>query len=238
MKYIARQINPEYQSSPMWTFFDESNYDGLFILADRGCKGINEDVYNEFVEQLEAVQTEIENGFGEYSWQYENFTECLKFELYNGLEKDNYNVEEWEKLFENFDADSYDDVCRALSLIDGNEWDYQSIHGCVQREWAYVIYNTSLWDENAINKIEIEYFNLGTEWAVSFDGIEIDENEIDNDFDIADSVDDWCTMYVYNWSDDGQRAEIADAIGCKAEDVIMFEYAGSYSTPIYSKVNF
>lgn len=233
MKYIARQINPTYQESPMFVC-GVDDYEGIFVIPTDRCTGINEEDYNDFINRINDYVSDFENGF-EYSGYYANLTELLKFEIYDGEKPNTHIVHKWKEVFENWDSDDIEIVCNALSLYYNAEYDYTSIHGCCQGDYAEVIYDTAKWSAEAIEAFEIEYFNLGTEWMIDYEPIE-DEIINDDDFDVNNYGD--CAVYVYDWSDDGQRKELADAIGCKAENVIMFEYAGSYSMPVYNKIDF
>lgn len=229
MKYIAKQINPEYQESPM--NYDE--YENLFIVSARDCYGVNEKEYNEFIEKLDNVFDSIDDGFGAEYWQYENLAECLHFELYDGdsTEMTDELVEKWEKFFENYHTTS--DICEALEIFTGDEWNCKEIHGCCQGDWACVVYNLKHWNDENIKNIEIEYFNLGTDWMINENGVEETELESD-DFDLDNY--DGCCYYVYSWDVDGQREELANIIGCNASDVVMFAHDGYITKSKYKIV--
>lgn len=234
MKYIAKQINPEYQESPMWLDFNE--YENLFIVPARNCYGVNEKEYNEFIEKLDNTFYHINhNGFGSMGWQYENFAECLHFELYDGdsTEMTDELVEKWEKFFENYHTNLTNDICEALEIFTGDEWNYKEIRGACQGDWACVVYNLKYWNCEDIKNIEIEYFNLGTEWMIDENGVEETELESD-DFD-PDNYN-GCCCYVYSWNIDGQRKELADIIGCDAADVVMFAHDGCIKKSKYKIV--
>lgn len=223
MKYIVKQINPEYQESPLYTFKDE--IENIFILGNRDFCGVNVDEYNEFINQLESVLTAIDEGFGEFYYQYENLEECLKNELYGSVEMNEKIIETWEKLLnDNFDIDSYADVCCALDLYTGKTWKYTTIRGCCQGDWQNVIYCIDNWNNEDIKRLEIEYFNIGSEWLIYENPIE-DEVLTSKNFDINDIDYDYGT-YCYNWSDEGIRQEIADCIGCNVKDVVLFKFDG------------
>lgn len=225
MKYIVKQINPEYQKSPFYTFREIEGLENIFIFGNRDFCGVNVNEYDEFINQIESVLSAIDDGFGETYWQYESFEECLKNELYGSIEMNEKIIENWEKLLNNdFDIDSYADICNALGLYTGKEWDYTIIKGCCQGDWQNVIYCVDDWSNEDIKRIEIEYFNLGSKWLICENPIE-DEELTSEDFDI-DNIEHDFSMYCYSWNDNGIKEEIADCIGCNVEDVVLFKFNG------------
>ena len=100
------------------------------------------------------------------------------------------------------DIDTEDAVCDALHLIDGVVYDWGTIHGSVQREWAKVIYParfSGCW----LSYFGKEFFNTGDEWEVSY--AEDEDGEL---------------FYTHEWSEEGQADEIAAEFGCAPCEVV------------------
>lgn len=96
-------------------------------------------------------------------------------------------------------------LCKILTVITGSEWDWRTIRGSVQREWNIFYYNTKVWSEEDIRRLEIEYFNLGTEYECSYSE------------DMKDS--EWIYCHGSSWDEDKQ--EILDYF--KADDATLLE---------------
>ena len=105
-------------------------------------------------------------------------------------------------------------ICKAMSLVSGEEYDWQNIHGCCQGDYNRVIYPKNSFTEQDIQNFECEYFNLGTEWCVS-DGDEKPDspNEICGD-----------CIYCHNTDIDSIRREIAEYFECEPGDVHLYSY--------------
>ena len=86
----------------------------------------------------------------------------------------------------------------------------------------------------AIEQLESEYFNTGEEWMIFEEPIEIEESEKENACEIAEEIDSFTyTAYVTAWNDEEKRMEIADAIGCKPEEVLLFSFDHYVKKPVY-----
>lgn len=103
-------------------------------------------------------------------------------------------------------------ICKALSLVSGEEFDWKEIHGCCQGEYNRIIYPESRFSEQDIKNFECEFFNLGTEWCVT------DEK--------TDSPNEICggCIYCHNTDMDSIRREIAECFECEPGDVHLYSY--------------
>lgn len=110
-----------------------------------------------------------------------------------------------------------------LSIVTGEEWDYKEIHGCCQGEWNTVYYPVQYWTKESLEAFETMYFNTGSEWIV---------HEGDTEPTSPEEID-GCTYYCVSWNDEGIKKELAEAVGGKPEDVILYKYVGSVSIPTY-----
>ena len=226
MALYARQVSPSEQSSPFWD--GDEMWDGIILYkpirkysADPKYKSVLEVLQNYF-----DVSQDIEdNRCGEYNSiaDYINDT---------SPRSDNkpYTAEQltgWDDAAKSYNfpkADGYNPysrtydemwgICKAMSLVSGEEYDWQNIHGCCQGDYNRVIYPKNSFTEQDIRNFECEYFNLGTEWCVS----DSDEK--------PDSPDEISGDYLYCHSTDinSIRAEIAGSCGCDPEDIHLYSY--------------
>jgi hypothetical protein len=129
------------------------------------------------------------------------------------------NYIRWREILEDFyrgDISEDGFVIEALNLITGGEWDIKCIRGCCQSDWNYCYFDSKKWTDDALNALEVEYFNTGTEWIIH-DG--------DEDPETPEDIDGYC-VYCTEWSNDGIRRQLAEAHGGNAEDVILYEFDG------------
>ena len=108
-----------------------------------------------------------------------------------------------------------------LTLMLGKEYDYKTLRGSCQSDWIYFIYPTDLYDDEAVRRLETEFFNTGEEWIVH------DEDTVP---ECAEDVQGY-SFYVY----DNTRKEIAEAEGVDPEDVVLWEYDGMRQVPKYKE---
>ena len=121
---------------------------------------------------------------------------------------------------------------KALGLYYGGDWDSRQIKGCCQGDWALVYFDSSVWSRESIEALEFEYFNLGEEWCCSCVPISDEEAEEATEEDTEDEV----RVYVHSWDEEGKRKEIANAIGCDEDEVVMFKHCGVVERSVYSRV--
>ena len=112
-------------------------------------------------------------------------------------------------------------ICMGLTLMLGKEYDYKTLRGSCQSDWIYFIYPTDLYDDEAVRRLETEFFNTGEEWIVH------DEDTVP---ECAEDVQGY-SFYVY----DNTRKEIAEAEGVDPEDVVLWEYDGMRQVPKYKE---
>lgn len=210
MKVYARQINPEYQESPL--FWSDVWPENVVFTGNRH--------YNEHTipawEKLGSVE-EVIDSYGPEEW-YRNITEALN-DLVPRDDEKGYNtrqVHEWKKLLDEWDI--ADDECKAeaLSLITGKKYDYTTLRGCSQGEWIDIFYPAEEWGRKPLDCLEMEYFNTGSEWI-----IHDTETEPETPEDISGY-----SVYCYGWDTDSIKDEIKEITG--AEEVVLYEYRYSY----------
>ena len=182
MALYARQINPSEQTSPFWE--DTETWDGILLYepirkyaVDPHYKSILEVLQNYF----DVSQDIADSRCGEYDSIAEYINDVSP-------RQDNkpYTEEQltgWDDAAKSYNfpkADGYNPysriydemwgICKALSLVSGEEFDWKEIHGCCQGEYNRVIYPESRFSEQDIRNFECEFFNLGTEWCVTVYG--------------------------------------------------------------------
>lgn len=124
----------------------------------------------------------------------------------------NYTTPEFNAIYDRFDGEKR--ILRALHIVTGKRHDVRTIRGCCQGDWQNVYFPIDDYTRDALDILEADYFNTGSEWIVN------------EDF----------SVYVYSWNDDGIRDEIASAAGCNRDNVILQVFSGWRRTPEYMEV--
>jgi hypothetical protein len=127
-----------------------------------------------------------------------------------------YTTPEYDAIYNRFDGEKR--ILRALHIVTGKRYDVRTIRGCCQGDWQNVYYPVDEYTPAALDILEADYFNTGTEWIVTVDGCDVG-------------------VYTYSWKDDDTRAEIAAAVGADPGDVILYTFAGWSKTPEYMEVS-
>jgi hypothetical protein len=126
-----------------------------------------------------------------------------------------HTTPEFDAIVNRFDGEKR--VLRALHILTGKRYNVYTLRGCCQSDWQTVYYPVEEYSPETLDILEIEYFNMGTEWAVDVDG---------------------CDVYVYAYSDTPEkiRAELAAAVGAKAEKIQLHTFTGWKRTAEYKEV--
>lgn len=228
MKTYARQINPEYQESPLFDCFP----DDIAVFGNRDYNEHLPDVVRRVREVLDAGKLaealeDIEAGRADPVFQFTNLVDaCLNF-LYPEHKK-TYNAHDVRVLkmaVAEYDKDEENALCIALTVVTGYKWESRQICGCCQSDWNTVYYPVDQWSSEALSSFEVEYFNTGSEWIIH------DEEWRPETPDEITGYSVYCT----SWNDEGIRKELANAAGCTPEELIMYSYGGSRSVDIYEE---
>jgi hypothetical protein len=123
-----------------------------------------------------------------------------------------HTTPEFDAIYNRFDGEKR--ILRALHLVTGKRYEKHTIQGTCQSDWQEVYFPVADYTPELLRMLEVEYFNLGSEWIIN---------------------DDW-SMYCYSWNNDGIRKEIADAAGTTPENVILQAFTGWKRTPEYAEV--
>jgi hypothetical protein len=216
MKIYAKQVPPEYQESPL--FWDDYRTEGIELFGNRDYKRNTSDLFD----SLDDIITELRDAWDDFSsgrrpaW-YDSWAAALN-DLARPTGRAAYTREErkktWPALLDAWDGYDKSVMCEILELITGRVWDWCTLRGCCQGDWQYCIYPVDDWDGAALERLEAEYFNTGTEWIVHNGNAAPDGPEDIDGFSV------YCTA----WNDDGIRREIADAAGGSPEEVTLYKF--------------
>lgn len=220
MRVYAKQVPPEHQDSN----FDIANYENIILKGNRHYT----EYWREWAENLPERMTEalnalyyIQNGRG----YYDTWEEVLN-DLLPPQDRGEYTREErkkWAEILERYDergsAEENASLCYALSLITGKEWEWCDLTGTCQGDWIECFYMVDMWGREALEVLEAEYFNTGTEWHITED-----ENDLGY------------YQYCTGWNDTMIRNEIAETTGANPSDIVLLKFAGWTRTASYEEV--
>ena len=240
--YVAKQIAPEYQESPMLTCGMFENFD---TWEDVSFMGNNHLIERE-TPILEEILANIDDACCDYyelvnnpiSSPYSSIAEIVDDYFTYTTENKPTTDAEWEEIFtawpDSRGAEERNILCSILSLLTGKEYDWKQITGSCQSDWQYIYYPADEYDKKAIEHLEAEYFNTGEEWLIFEEPVEIEESKLENACEIAEEEYSFTfTVYCTSWKDEEKRKEIADEIGCNPEEVLLFEFDHYVKQPIY-----
>ena len=242
MTIYARQIAPEHQESPLFWGAEFWPY-GLIADGNRDYNSHTTSIYQHITRHFDEMAGAWENDGSFYEWDGDSRTyierskkreytvaEILRdygFTRADGKPWTTREKHQWRLLMEFDGYPDYDHIILgALHLMTGKEWATTTIHGCCQGDWQSVYYIVEEWPGDSLQAFETEYFNTGTEWIVH------------DEADEPESPEDICgfSVYCHGWRDEDIRAEIADAAGGNAEDVILYEFSGWNRSAVYKEV--
>lgn len=243
--YVAKQISPEYQESPMFFSHDFENF---YNWEDVSFFG-NHDLKERQIPAMESFLHYIDDACLAYEEleliisQFDSIPEIVKYMFTDNA--NGYCVSDevaknplWKRILEDWPNADRDEektlICLALEAMTGKEYDYTQISGCCQSDWQYIYYPADDYDFKAIEQLESEYFNTGEEWLIFEEPVEIEESEKENACEIAEEIDSFTyTTYVTAWNDEEKCKEIADEIGCNPDEVLLFFFDHYVKQPIY-----
>ena len=220
MKIYAKQIPPEYQESPLF-LGDEFWPENVFVFGNRD--------FNQHADTLNELKTALENIVEVFDdmQRGQGWTDDLAYAIHCELPEEyrrEYSRSERLKMVELANeycfAKSYEEndvLCKVLELITGKTWDNGTIRGCCQGDWQEIIFPAE-YGREWLKDFETEYFNTGSEWIVDPDGENV-------------------SVYAHSWNNDGTRAELADAVNVKPEDIVLLAFSGWTKTAVYAEVD-
>lgn len=239
MKVYAKQVDPEWQESPL--FIEGCFPDNIILDGNREYKSHTTSEYMQIIRYFDEMATEWENQNFYYEWTGEKYIKHKKrpdytiaeilrdYGFFRSDEKiwSNKQKHKWRMLME--DEKSGDDekvILSGLELLTGHKWENATIRGYCQSDWQNIYYRVDEWTSKDLEIFEIEYFNTGTEWIIH-DATEPPAKPEDIS---------GYTMYCTSWNNEGIRDEIAKENGVSSEDVIMYVFDGYAHIPKYVEV--
>lgn len=241
-KIYAKQVVPECQESPLFLAGGMDTLDGIQFIGNRDCCSHTDHLYDRIVADLEEMRTTWKDENTDWSYEKGHWIGrpaknsysvaealhdfCFSKSLANA-EGGDWTEDElaaWKALFENEEYSEEESHLKALEIFTGHEWDTRIIRGCCQSDWQEVWYDTEQWTPEQLTTLETEYFNLGTEWIIHDEEGEPESPEEISGYSV------YCTK---GYNDDTFKAEIAEVVGGKAEDVILYTFAGFIHIPQY-----
>lgn len=231
-KYYCKQVNPEFAESYLFYQFKDkkTGHYGLSFNDDYYADNIIIDGNNNYMSYwpagLEHLTKNLEwfnSDLVGYCGEHGSLTELANyyFKKWNGKRWSKRELAQWRKV-----SDLTDDWTRengeealllALKLITGKTWRSYSMRGYCQGDWqeGYASEDVS---EEALNYMEMCYFNTGEEYLIY-------DNEKNFNNEEADT-----SIYVDGYN---KRERIAEYLECKPEDLIIYEFDGYTKTPKY-----
>jgi len=225
MKLYAMQMPIENQESPFDIYGKDDLYEDAIITGNNEFDSHTTKEYDMLVANYEWIYDEY-HAEEEYK-EYESFESALN-SIMPKTSKELYSEEEikrWEWILNKHD-DIYNmdkvQVAECLYMITDMEYHYKQIRGSVQREYQGVFYTEQI----DIEKLEADYFNLGTEWCVI---------ESDEDYEYAEDLpsEDVNYAYCYGYNNDMIKSELSEISDIPVEDITLFEHQGYIQTPVY-----
>ena len=218
-KVYARQVPWEWQESP-WDD-EQLKIDKAALYGNRSYGRYVFDEFEQVVKALEEMDWDDVGDDRLYSTEQEMLLDYVP-----PVGRDSYTDEEIEtwkfasQMYnQNYGRNEQWGICMGLTLMLGKEYDYKTLRGSCQSDWIYFVYPTDLYNDEAVRRLETEFFNTGEEWMIH------DEETVP---DCPEAVNGY-TMYVY----DDARKEIAAEAGVAPEDVVLWKYDGMRSIPKY-----
>lgn len=233
-KIYARQIPPEYQTSPIYYGKFETEFPlywpEISLTGNRDFSGYTTEEYDDAERATNDAAEEYNNG-KEWTGERVTLRDALRdygIEKRNGKQWSPRELGQWKRLFQDWDRNPYDKrnadrrTLEALELITGESYSLRTLRGCSQSEWIDCYYPRNKYSTKDMERLETEYFNTGEEWTIYDD----DPNENPD----AESF----SMYIYSWDDDEKRKEIAAAAGGDPADVELHAFTGWTRSACYA----
>lgn len=237
MKIYAKQVNPEYQESPL--FIDGFFPDNIILTGNRDFNSHTTPEFDQINSHFEDMAGTWENDRFFFQWNGAGYDKIAKkpdytlqellteygFSRPDGKPWTTKQWHEWRLLMEREELDD-DGIIKALQLLTGKAWKAFTIRGCCQSDWQSGFCPVSEWSREALEAFEAEYFNTGTEWIIHDEDGEPESPEEINGY----------SVYCHGWNSDQIRKEIADAAGeTDPAAVVLYEFTGWSRSPEYKK---
>lgn len=156
-KVYAKQVNPEYQESPLMLY--EEYPETIILTGNHNYPSHTIPAYDAIMERFDDMAETWEDIGGKSYFGGKRYTisEALReygFEREDGKPWSNRDKHGWRFCMESCDYT----ICDLLELITRKKWETTTIHGTSQSEWQHVFYVEDEWDKSALDNFEAEYF--------------------------------------------------------------------------------
>lgn len=228
-KVYVRQIEPEYQESPLFLF--ECFPDNIVVTGNRDYNSHTTLLFDrvrdtldsgELTEALDDIKT------GGY---YKNATEAINDLL--EPDKARYSTRDIHALKELVNAyteagsrEENNILCKVLSVVTGRKWDWRIIRGYCQSDWNEIFYPVDDWSREALAAFETMYFNTGSEWII---------HDEENTPEGPEEVNGY-SCYIVADTEEGIKKELAAVAGCAPSDIVMWAFDEFIRVPQYKAV--
>lgn len=224
-KYIATQVEPEMQKSPLMMdgaddfrmqevcLIDHCSYPhsgGNKELINMMYEFDRYDTYKDIIKDSHTEDEAIDGIIADFS-SHNPWYDVSKY-------KPSRKLDLWKQAIEaNDEAKPDEPFPKILTCMTGREYKEVRINGSRQSKWARLFCPTD-WSDDDIRRFEAEYFNTGSEWMVA----------------PADDTDDTVSVYATAYDDDGLKAEIAGYLDdARPDDIGLRVFTGYQRIPQY-----
>lgn len=226
--YYAKQVNPEYQEDNLFYTYKDKN--GKYHLGwndEVYEKNViiygNKDYHNSTIKEFDNL-LKIEDSIYEYELllnkntnhcYWDNVSQFINYYLpkSNGKKYSMKEIHEWKILLEEYWK--IDEIAeKALRLMTDKNWRRFRMSGCCQRDWQYGFASDEITNGD-IEYIEMCYFNTGSQYLFY-------ESEDDYNNDSP-------TTEYYVRDED----ELIKHVGCKRNEIKIYNFAGYKKIPTY-----
>lgn len=219
-KYWAREVNNERFNGNFYYTEDDAADENVWIGGNRQYKAFNNDLIEDVEKALDTV---------DYSDEEEIRDAFVKKD---GSDLSDAQIDELKELTESFQTtgtnrDSYEIIADALTIIYGEPFGCQTIYGCGQGDWQYIIYPQTCSQEH-INYIEAIYFGTGTEFEVTTRKITSDKF----DDEIADGYE-TVNIYTCVYNSDEIKSDIAKQLNLPKNEIGLLLISGTHHVTTY-----
>lgn len=238
MKIYAKQVAPEYQESPL--FLDECFPNDIILTGNRDYNSHTTPEFDKIAADFDSMAETWKNDRFFFRWNgagYDKIPQKPEYTLQGLLQEYGFARPDgkpwttkqrhaWRVLMEGENgAEDESTILAVLELLTGYKWESGEIRGSCQGDWQEIFYRADTWSRDSLRAFETEYFNEGSEWIVHDEDMEPESPEDITGF----------SMYCTEWREE-DIAAIAEAVGGKPEDVILYAYDGETRTAKYRKV--
>lgn len=241
-KYYAREYPREYFDYTLYYNDDDAENDNFWAGGNDDLCEINDRLGKDFLKDLEHFFDDCNTTDEEFA---DEEPECDAFKaeitrladswLASYNTRDNHFMYEQAKeiyeaasaYFDGPYAERLENHTKALSVITGIKFKCGTLKGCSQGDWLDYIAPETM-SQDKLDYIEAVLFATGTEFETTEEPVE--------DWDGFYSAHENCqtnSLYTAKWADDDIKADIAEQIGCKSDEVAIMKITGEHHITTY-----